>query len=49
MKNNDILRKSADDWLRANMDAYLQWAKQNNSLLIVTQDEERWTAATRRP
>jgi hypothetical protein len=42
-ENNDILRKSADDWLRANLDVYLQWAKQNNSLLIVTQDEERWT------
>jgi hypothetical protein len=45
-ENNDILRKNADDWLRANIDAYLQWAKVNNSLLIVTQDEERWTGGT---
>jgi len=45
-ENNDVLRKSADEWLRTNLDAYLQWAKQNNSLLIVTQDEERWTGGT---
>ncbi len=29
----------ADTWLRDNMDAYAQWAKANNSLLIVTWDE----------
>ena len=28
-----------DRWLRDNLDAYYQWAKQNNSLLIVTFDE----------
>jgi hypothetical protein len=45
-QNNDILRKSADDWLRDNLDAYFDWARDNNSLLIVTQDEERWTGGT---
>ncbi len=44
--DNNILRNNADNWLEANMDAYLQWAKANNSLLIITQDEERWTGGT---
>ncbi|MFL6112577.1 MAG: alkaline phosphatase family protein [Catenulispora sp.] len=29
-----------DTWLRSNMDAYAQWAKTHNSLLIVTWDED---------
>lgn len=29
----------ADTWLQDNMDAYAQWAKANNSLLVVTWDE----------
>ncbi|MDB5330308.1 MAG: hypothetical protein JWP03_1459 [Phycisphaerales bacterium] len=33
------LRKSADTWLQQKMDGYLQWAKANNSLLIITSDE----------
>ena len=45
-QNNDVLRRSADAWLRDNLDPYLQWAKTHNSLLIVTQDEERWTGGT---
>src|SRR5215831_7838201 len=28
-----------DAWLKKNLDAYYQWAKKNNSLLIVTWDE----------
>jgi len=28
-----------DAWLRANLDAYYQWAKTHNSLLILTFDE----------
>ena len=28
-----------DDWLYANIDPYYQWAKKNNSLLIITFDE----------
>ncbi len=31
--------KKGDLWLQANLDSYYQWAKQNNSLLIVTFDE----------
>jgi phosphatidylinositol-3-phosphatase len=30
----------ADAWLQTNIDPYLQWAYQNNSLLIVTWDED---------
>jgi hypothetical protein len=36
----DQLRSMSDTWLQQNMDSYLQWAKTNNSLLIVTGDEE---------
>jgi acid phosphatase len=37
MHNGTIL--DGDAWLQANLDKYYQWAKQNNSLLIVTWDE----------
>ncbi|UOF88972.1 alkaline phosphatase family protein [Fodinisporobacter ferrooxydans] len=30
----------ADTWLKQNLDAYVQWAKNHNSLLIVTWDED---------
>jgi acid phosphatase len=33
------LRQNADTWLQQNLNGYLQWARQNNSLLIVTGDE----------
>jgi hypothetical protein len=45
-QNNDVLRRAADAWLRDNIDPYLQWARTHNSLLVVTQDEERWTGGT---
>jgi chitodextrinase len=32
--------QQADTWLRNNIDAYAQWAKTHNSLLIVTWDED---------
>ena len=35
----DLLRHSADTWLQQNIDAYVQWAKAHNSLLIITGDE----------
>ena len=38
--NYDMFRKNADAWLSAKMNAYAQWAKANNSILIITQDEE---------
>ncbi len=31
--------RKGDDWLRENLDPYYQWAKKNNSLLILTFDE----------
>lgn len=39
--------KAADDWLRQNLGAYAEWAKKNNSLLIVTFDEDGSTDASR--
>jgi acid phosphatase len=32
--------QQGDNWLNTNMDAYVQWAKTHNSLLILTTDEE---------
>jgi hypothetical protein len=32
--------QTGDTWLRTHMDAYVQWAKANNSLLVVTWDED---------
>lgn len=40
--HNGVVRDSVaggDKWLKKHFDAYYQWAKQNNSLLIVTFDE----------
>ena len=34
-----LLRQNADAWLQQNINGYLQWAKANNSLLIITGDE----------
>lgn len=47
-QNNDMhglhtelgLVRQSDNWLKSNLDAYLQWAKTNNSLLIITWDED---------
>ncbi|WP_066259324.1 alkaline phosphatase family protein [Neobacillus drentensis] len=32
--------EKADQWLQQNIDSYVQWAKKNNSLLIITWDED---------
>ncbi len=45
-ENNDLLRGWADAWLHDNLDAYYQWAKTHNSLLIITQDEQRYTGGS---
>lgn len=37
---HDGSRKQGDDWLRANLSAYAVWAQTNNSLLVVTWDED---------
>ncbi|MGA9173593.1 MAG: alkaline phosphatase family protein [Thermoactinomyces sp.] len=42
-QNNDMHDGSisqADTWLKQHLDSYVQWAKTNNSLLIVTWDED---------
>jgi len=39
----------ADTWLRTNIDGYLQWAKQHNSLLVLTWDEDDNNAGNRIP
>jgi hypothetical protein len=36
----NFLRSNADTWLKAKLDGYVQWAKANNSILIITTDEE---------
>ncbi|PWT75149.1 MAG: acid phosphatase [Proteobacteria bacterium] len=38
--------RAGDTWLRMHLDGYYQWAKQHNSLLIVTFDENDRTGAT---
>jgi len=38
-----------DAWLKSNLDAYVQWAKKNNSLLIVTWDEDDGSGENRIP
>jgi acid phosphatase len=40
-ENNNLLRDWADDWLAAEINPYLLWAREHNSLLIITQDEEQ--------
>jgi phosphatidylinositol-3-phosphatase len=37
---HDGSRKQGDDWLATNLNAYATWAKTNNSLLIITWDED---------
>jgi phosphatidylinositol-3-phosphatase len=38
---------TGDTWLRNNLDAYAQWAKANNSLLVVTWDEDNFLGSNR--
>lgn len=37
--------QNGDAWLKANIDPYAQWAKANNSLLILQWDEDNFTTA----
>ena len=37
---HDGSRKMGDDWLAANLNAFAVWARTNNSLLIITWDED---------
>jgi acid phosphatase len=38
-----------DAWLKVNLDAYVQWAKTHNGLLIVTWDEDDGSGENRIP
>jgi hypothetical protein len=38
---------SCDQWISNNMDAYIQWAKSNNSLFILTFDEDNDSSLNR--
>jgi acid phosphatase len=38
-----------DKWLKKNLDAFVKWAKKHNSLLILTYDEDQFTAKNRIP
>ena len=53
-QNNDMHNGSdpsrisaGDTWLKNNLDGYVQWAKNNNSLLILTFDEDDFTSANK--
>ena len=41
--------QKADSWLQAHLQAYVTWAKKNNSLLIVTWDEDDNTSTNKIP
>lgn len=40
--DSTMIRK-ADDWLRTNLSAYIDWARSHNSLFILTYDEDNFT------
>jgi hypothetical protein len=46
---HDGSRKMGDDWLRDNLGGYAEWAKTNNSLLIVTWDEDDYNSVNQIP
>src|SRR5262249_10944505 len=41
--------QDADSWLKDHLDSYVQWAKSNNSLLVVTFDENDGSPANHIP
>ncbi len=46
---HDGSRKQGDDWLRDNLNNYAVWAKTNNSLLIITWDEDDYNYVNQIP
>lgn len=46
---HDGSRKEGDDWLRDNLNSYAQWARTNNSLLIITWDEDDYNSINQIP
>jgi hypothetical protein len=41
--------RMGDDWLRANLAAYAQWARRHNSLLVITFDEDDFSGPNKIP
>ena len=39
----------ADTWLRTHLDSYVKWARAHDSLLVITWDEDDYSAANRIP
>ncbi|HMJ66100.1 MAG TPA: alkaline phosphatase family protein, partial [Candidatus Binatia bacterium] len=46
---HDGSRQQGDTWLRDNLSTYAEWAKTNNSLLIVTWDEDDYNSVNQIP
>lgn len=46
---HDGSRKQGDDWLRDNLNNYAVWAKTNNSLLVITWDEDDYNSVNQIP
>jgi hypothetical protein len=46
---HDGSRKDGDGWLKTNLNAYAQWATTNNSLLIITWDEDDYNSINQIP
>ena len=46
---HDGSRREGDDWLRDNLSAYAIWAKTNNSLLVITWDEDDYNGLNQIP
>jgi hypothetical protein len=44
---HDCSVATGDKWLKAHLDAYVQWAKAHNSLLITTFDEDDFSGNNR--
>ncbi len=46
---HDGSRKQGDDWLLANLNNYAVWARTNNSLLVITWDEDDYNGVNQIP
>jgi phosphatidylinositol-3-phosphatase len=46
---HDCSVATGDTWVRSNLDGYVQWAKTHNSVLLLTFDEDDFSASNRIP
>jgi hypothetical protein len=46
---HDCSVSTGDTWMRNNLDGYVQWAKTHNSVLLLTFDEDDYSASNRIP